>query len=53
MDTYQRSTQPLIEFYENLGLLRRVTATGSPQEICERTISALGVPRPSPPKAIG
>jgi adenylate kinase len=53
MDTYQRSTQPLIEFYENLGLLRRVAATGSPQEICERTISALEASRPSPPKPIG
>jgi adenylate kinase len=41
METYERSTAPLIEFYRSLGLLLPVAATGSPEEICARTISAL------------
>lgn len=41
METYQRSTAPLIEFYRNLGMLLPVPATGSPEEICARTITAL------------
>jgi adenylate kinase len=45
MQTYQRSTASLIEFYENLGLLRRVAATGLPPEICERTVSLLEASR--------
>jgi len=41
MAAYERSTSPLIEFYKALGLLLPVAATGSPDEICARTISAL------------
>jgi adenylate kinase len=41
MLAYERSTAPLIQFYQSLGLLLPVTATGSPDEICARTISAL------------
>jgi adenylate kinase len=41
MAAYERSTAPLIEFYDSLGLLLSVAATGSPDEICARTISAL------------
>jgi adenylate kinase len=41
METYERSTAPLIEFYRNLGLLLPVAATGSPDEICASTIAAL------------
>jgi len=41
MQAYERSTTPLIEFYRSLGVLLPVAATGTPQEICERTISAL------------
>lgn len=41
MDAYQRSTAPLIDFYRTLGLLLPVAATGSPEEICQRTISSL------------
>jgi len=41
MAAYERSTAPLIEFYDSLGLLVRIAATGSPEEICSRTISAL------------
>jgi adenylate kinase len=42
MATYERSTEPLIEFYKGLGLLVTVAAVGSPDEICARTMRALG-----------
>ena len=42
MQAYERSTAPLIEFYRNLELLLPIAATGSPEEICERTIKVLG-----------
>jgi len=42
MEAYQRSTMPLIEFYSELGLLMPVAARGSPEEICGRTMKALG-----------
>lgn len=41
LEAYNRSTAPLIEFYRNLGLLVRVPAAGSPEEICLRTLSVL------------
>jgi adenylate kinase len=41
MSAYQRSTKPLIDFYEQRGLLATVEATGTPEEICERTLTAL------------
>lgn len=41
METYERSTEPLINFYQNLGLLLPVPATGSPDEIYARTSAAL------------
>ena len=40
MEAYQRLTTPLVEFYSRLGLLVPVAASGSPQEICARTLSA-------------
>jgi adenylate kinase len=43
MQTYHRSTEPLIDYYKKLGLLLPIPAIGSPQEICERTINALTV----------
>lgn len=42
MKAYEQSTAPLIEFYRNLELLLPIAATGSPAEICERTIKVLG-----------
>ena len=45
MATYERNTAPLIDFYQNLGLLESVAATGSPGEICARTVSALDARR--------
>jgi adenylate kinase len=41
MEAYERSPAPLIEFYGNLGLLLPVAATGSPAEICARTVTTL------------
>lgn len=41
METYERSTAPLIEFYRDFGLLLPVAAAGSPEEICARTMEAL------------
>ena len=41
MQAYEQSTAPLIRFYQDLGLLVPVAATGSPEEICDRTMAAL------------
>jgi adenylate kinase len=40
METYQRCTMPLMRFYSDLGLLLRVPATGSPKDICGRSVAA-------------
>lgn len=40
-EAYERSTKPLLEFYAKSGLLRKVAATGSPEEIYQRTISVI------------
>jgi adenylate kinase len=41
LETYTRSTAPLIEFYQERGLLVVVKAIGTPEEIFSRTMSAL------------
>ena len=41
MEAYEKSTRPLIEFYEKRGVLVSITAEGSPEEICRRTMSKL------------
>ena len=41
MEAYEHNTAPLIQFYRDFGLLVSVPATGSPDEICDRTIAAL------------
>lgn len=41
LEDYERSTAPLIEFYRRTGLLMPVAATGSPEEIFQRTGAAL------------
>jgi adenylate kinase len=41
MEVYEQSTAPLTQFYGKLGLLLPVPATGSPDEICNRTLTAL------------
>ena len=41
LEAYDRSTMPLIQFYTKAGLLLTVAATGAPQEICAKTLTAL------------
>jgi len=41
LETYERSTAPLIEFYKKLGLLVQIAATGTPDEIFERTVGEM------------
>ena len=43
LGVYARSTAPLVEYYETQGLLRRVDADGTPEEVRERVFAALGV----------
>jgi adenylate kinase len=43
MQAYQRSTSPLVEFYNRKGLLVPITAEGTPEEICSRSLEALGI----------
>jgi adenylate kinase len=40
-EAYEHSTKPLLEFYTELGLLRKIAATGAPEEIYQRTVSAI------------
>jgi adenylate kinase len=42
MRSYQTSTTPLADFFEKRGLLRRVSAEGTPEEIFERSLSMFG-----------
>jgi adenylate kinase len=41
LEAYQRSTEPLIEYYSKQGLLMPVSAAGSPEEIYNRTLPEL------------
>jgi adenylate kinase len=41
LQAYERSTAPLIQFYEDLGLLLPISAQGTPEEIFARTMSEL------------
>ncbi len=41
LEAYQRSTAPLIEFYQGLGLLMAIPAQGSPDEIMAQTMVTL------------
>src|SRR5271165_2497925 len=45
LEAYERSTAPLIEFYQNLGLLMPIRAKGSPDEILARTMDELMLQR--------
>jgi len=49
LETYERSTAPLIDFYLELGFLVAVPATGSPEEIYARTLSLLPWSTARPP----
>jgi adenylate kinase len=41
LETYDRATSPLIDFYRNLGKLIPISAAGSPDEVFARTLAAL------------
>lgn len=41
LDAYQKSTSPLTDYYRKLGLLIPISATGTPEEIFQRTLTAL------------
>ena len=41
LETYERSTAPLIQFYRDLGLLLPIMAKGSPEDIAARTMDRL------------
>jgi len=41
MDAYEKSTAPLIQFYQRLNLLMPVVADGTPEEIYARTLTSL------------
>jgi len=45
MEAYERSTAPLAEFYRQRDLLVPVSADGSPEDILERSLKALGQTR--------
>jgi adenylate kinase len=40
MEAYQNSTKPLIDFYQQRGLLVTIQADGTPEEIYQRTQAA-------------
>jgi adenylate kinase len=41
MEVYEKSTKPLIDFYQKRGLLVTIEAEGTPDEIYQRTIASL------------
>ncbi len=41
MEAYERSTAPLMDYYRQRGLLLTINAEGSPEEIFQRTLTAL------------
>ena len=41
LQSYERSTAPLIRFYQELGVLLPVSASGTPEEIFARTLESL------------
>ncbi|MGE0680483.1 MAG: adenylate kinase [Candidatus Binatia bacterium] len=45
LEVYERSTAPLINFYEKNGLLRTVDGTGEPKDVLQRITKVLEVPR--------
>jgi len=41
MDAYEESTRPLVEYYRQTGRLLPILASGTPEEILERTVEIL------------
>jgi len=42
MEVYEKSTRPLTDYYRQRGLLVTIEAEGTPEEIYQRTLTALG-----------
>lgn len=42
LEAYRRQTEPLVEHYRNQGILRSVDGEGSPDEVADRILTALG-----------
>ena len=42
LDKYHRDTKPIIPYYEEKGLLRRVDGLGEPEDVTERVLQVLG-----------
>jgi len=42
LEIYTQQTQPIISFYNSLGLLKNISALGEVSEITKRAIAALG-----------
>jgi adenylate kinase len=45
LEVYERQTAPLLEYYRDRSLLREINGTGSPAEVTERILAALGAER--------
>jgi len=43
LDVYRQQTEPLIEYYEQAGLLRKVDGEGDMEVVCERLKGSLGL----------
>jgi len=41
LEAYEEKTAPLIRFYRKMGVLLPISAAGTPEEICSRTVEAL------------
>ncbi|HUL34196.1 MAG TPA: nucleoside monophosphate kinase [Candidatus Eisenbacteria bacterium] len=41
LEAYEQKTAPLIDLYRQLGVLLSVSAEGTPEQVCERTITVL------------
>jgi adenylate kinase len=41
LQAYEESTAPLTEYFQKLGILINIPATGSPQQVFERTMTWL------------
>lgn len=43
LETFRRSTAPLIEYYGAMGMLHRIDADGMPDVVFQRTLDSLGI----------
>ena len=48
MEVYEKSTMPLIDFYQQRGLLLTLSAEGTPEDIYQRAATALNRARTTP-----